>query len=219
MIRPSPFGLESDVLPQAIFWRPLPYFTTSYREDEDGLDRFRVVTFTIDNDLSFDLRTYRGHPNQTVTVYFPFKMQTVDEILLAIELVIAETAIPKLAVAWQRGWEFEFGSLKRQDFDRLREPEARILALKIAARCPGHTATTEYIKQQVPDYYPLSKIDLLPSPSRSNEARWQQIVGNVISHQKTLSGIFSNGYATRTADGLRVTDIGLAYLRNIGFVI
>jgi hypothetical protein len=219
MIRPSPFGLEGDVLPQAIFWRPLPYFATAYREDEDGLDRFRVVTFTMDNDLSFDLRTYRGHPYQTVTVYFPFKMQTLDEILPAIELVIAETTIPKLAVAWQRDREFEFGSLRRQALDRLREPEARILALKIAARCPGHTATTEYIKQQVPNYYPLSEIDLHPSPSRRNEARWQQIVGNVISHQKTHSGLFASGYATRTTDGLLVTNNGLDYLSSKGFVV
>src|SRR5438874_13706630 len=98
MIRPSPFGLDTDVLPQAIFWRPLPYFATFSREEEDNLDRFKVITFTIDNDLSFDLRTYRGHPDQTVTVYLPFKMQTLDEILPAIELVIAETAIPKPAV-------------------------------------------------------------------------------------------------------------------------
>src|ERR1051325_7398163 len=135
MIRPTPLGLEGDVLPQAIFWRPLLYFATSYREDEDGLDGFRVVTFTIDNGLSFDLRTYNGHPYQTVTVYLPFKMQTEDEIAPAIESVITETALPKLAVAWQRGWEFEFGSFRRQESDRLREPEARILALKIAARC------------------------------------------------------------------------------------
>src|SRR5260370_20764011 len=166
MIRPSPFGLQSDVLPQAVFWRPIPYFATSYREDEDGLDRYRVITFSIDNDISFDLRTYKGHPPQTVTAYFSFEMQTLEEILPAIELVIAETAIPKLAVAWQRGWDFEFGSLRRQDADRLREPEARILALKIAAHCPDHTATTEHIKQQVPNYYPLSDTDVRPSPSR-----------------------------------------------------
>jgi hypothetical protein len=219
MIRISSFGLEGDVLPQAVFWRSLLYFATSYREDEDGLDNFRVVTFTIDNDLSFDLRTYREHPHQTVTVYLPFKMQILDEILSAIDLVIAETAVPKLAVAWQRGWEFEFGSLKRRDADCLREPEARILALKIAARSPGHSATTEYIKQQVPRYYPLSDIDLRPSPSRKNEARWQQIIGNVISHQKTISGVFAQGYAVRTADGLQVTRNGLDYLNNIGFSV
>jgi len=219
MIRPSPFALEGDVLPQAIFWRPLPYFATSYREDEDGLDSFKVITFTIDNDISFDLRTYRGHPYQTVTVYLPFKMQTLDEIAPAIELVITETAIPKLAVAWRRGWEFEFGSLKRQESDRLREPEARILALKIAARSPGRRATTEHIKQQIPNYSPLSELDLRPSPSRHNEARWQQIVGNVVSHQKTMSGLFASGYAIRTPDGLSVTQTGMDYLNSIGFMV
>ena len=219
MIRPSTFGLETDVLPQAIFWRPLPYFTTTYREEEDDLDRFRVVTFTIDNDLSFDLRTYRGHPYETVTVYFPFKMQTVNEILPAIELIIAETAIPKFAVAWQRGWEFEFGSLRRQDLDRLREPEARVLALKIAAHHPGRRVTTEYIKEQVPNYYPLSELDLRPSLSRKNEARWQQIVGNVVSHQKSMTGIFENGYATRTNDGFSITQAGVDYLNSIGFSV
>jgi hypothetical protein len=219
MIRPSPFGLDSEVLPQAIFWRPLLYFTTSYREEEDDFDRFQVITFTIDNDLSFDLRTYRGHPNQIVTVYFPFKMQAVDEILPAIELVIAETAIPKVAVAWQRGWEFELGALRRQDLDRLREPEARILALKIAARRPGRRVTTEYIKQQVPNYYPLSEFDRRPSPSRKNEERWQQIVGNVVSHQKTMSGIFANGFAIRTEDGFVVTQTGIDYLNSIGFSV
>jgi hypothetical protein len=107
----------------------------------------------------------------------------------------------------------------RQDLDRLREPEARILALKIAARCPDRRATTEYIKQQIPTYYPLSELDIQQSPSRKKEARWQQIVGNVVSHQKTLSGLFANGYAVRTADGLSVTGAGIDYLNSIGFLV
>src|SRR5216683_1835963 len=156
MIRPSQYGPEYEVVPQAIFWRPLSYFATSLREDEDGLDFFRAASFTIDNEINFDLRKYRGHPDYTVTVYL----------------------------------SFEFGSLQRRDEDRLRESEARILALKIAAQCPNHTATTEYIKQQVPKYIPLSKNDLLPSHTRKREALWQQIVGNVVSHQKTLAGPF-----------------------------
>jgi hypothetical protein len=219
MIRPLAFPLESDVLPQAIFWRPLPYFSTTVRDDEDGLDKFQVVTFSIDNKLIFDLRTYRGHPSETVTVYLPFEMQELTEILSAITLVVTTTAIPKDAVAWQRGSDFKFGKLARQDSDRLREPEARILALKIAARCPGHTATTEYIKTQVPQYYPLSPVDLRRSSSRKREAIWQQIVGNVVSHHKTLSGLFGMGYAIRTEDGLSVTKHGIDYLNSIGFSV
>src|SRR5205085_9064553 len=145
MIHRLEFSMDVDVLPQAIFWRPIIYFTTTFREDEDGLDRFRAVTFVIDNRLTFDLRSYRGFPEQTVTVYLPFEMQTEEHIDAAVEMVITETTVPKHAVAWRRGWEFEFGSVRRQNADRLREREARILALKIAARCPHYTATTEYI--------------------------------------------------------------------------
>src|SRR5216683_2372107 len=217
MIRPSQYGPEYEVVPQAIFWRPLSYFATSLREDEDGLDFFRAASFTIDNEINFDLRKYRGHPDYTVTVYLSFEIESLSEILKIIEFIVTEMVVPSYAVGWRRGWDFEFGSLQRRDEDRLRESEARILALKIAAQCPNHTATTEYIKQQVPKYIPLSKNDLLPSHTRKREALWQQIVGNVVSHQKTLAGPFKKGYAVRTKDGLSVTKHGLAYLNNMGF--
>ncbi len=197
MIRLQPLPLETDVLPQAIFWRPILYFSPKIREDEDGLDRFRVITFTIDNRLTFDLRNYRGHPTETVTVYFPFDMQKEEELVAALQLVVAQTGVSKRAVAWQRGWDFEYGSLQRQTLDRLREPEARVLALKIAALCPNHAASTEQIKQ----------------------ALWQQIVGNVVSHHKTASGLFGMGYAVRTRNGIRVTERGLGYLNRIGFSV
>jgi hypothetical protein len=219
MIRPSIYASEYDVLPQAIFWRPLSYFATSSRNDEDGLDGFQATSFVIDNEISFDLRKYRGHPEYTVTVYLSVEIQELSVILEIIELIIQEMAVPKYAVAWKRGWDFEFGSLQRRADDRLTEAEARVLALKIAAQHPNHTATTEIIKQQVPRYIPLSGDDLRPSPTRPREARWQQIVGNVISHQKTLVGPFVKGYAIRTEDGISVTRRGLNYLNNMGFAV
>ena len=109
--------------------------------------------------------------------------------------------------------------LQRRADDRLREAEARTLALKIAAQCPKNTATTEFIKQQIPKYTPLSETDLLRSPTRPREARWQQIVGNVISHQKTRVGPFAQGYSVRTKDGISVTERGINFLNNMGFVV
>lgn len=219
MLRLADHGLESDVIPQAIFWRPLIYFTTAIREDEDNLDRYEGASFSVDNQLGFDLRHYRGHPAQTVTLYFAFTLQKEDEIGAAINSVVQIMAIPEPAVAWKRGWDFEFGSLHRRETDRLREAEARILALKIAARQPRQSASTELIKQQVPRYYPLSEIDLRQSPSRNRERVWQQIVGNVVSHQKSLRGIFAMGYAERTDDGIQVTQNGINYLNSIGFSV
>lgn len=219
MLRFANHGLESDVVPQAIFWRPLAYFTTAIREEQDNLDVYKGASFSVDNRLNFDLRTYRGHLVYTVTLYFAFALREEAEIGAAVNTVVETMAVPERAVAWRRGWEFEFGSLHRRDEDRLREAEARILALKIAARQPHRRASTEDIKQRVPDYYPLSETDLRYSPSRKNERKWQQIVGNVVSHQRTQTGIFAKGYAERTEDGIQVTKMGVTYLNSIGFSV
>jgi hypothetical protein len=124
--------------------------------------------------------------------------------------------VPDTAIAWRRGQPFEY-VLNRPRNDRLREPEARIVALKIASLGPNRQASTTYIKEQVPRYVPLDGLDNRIQPSRPREMRWQQVVGNVISHQKGQNGLFNQGLALRTRNGLSVTDKGLRYLNNIGF--
>lgn len=101
--------------------------------------------------------------------------------------------------------------------DRLREPEARILALRIAASRPNREAETEFIKDCVPDYITLTELDLKPSDTRGGEPVWRQIVGNVVSHQSQSTSIFTKGYAVRLPDGIRVTDAGISYLAKLGF--
>jgi len=99
---------------------------------------------------------------------------------------------------------------------KLRESEARLLALQIAAKSPGREATTTQIKDNVPDYRELSPADLAPSPTRRGECVWQQIIGNVVSHQNTRTSIFSRGLATRTRNGIRVTEKGIEFLKSKG---
>jgi hypothetical protein len=65
---------------------------------------------------------------------------------------------------------------------KLREPEARLLALAIAASMPAHRASTAQIKDRVAQRRELTPDDLKPSGTRSREEHWQQIVGNVVSH-------------------------------------
>src|SRR5664279_832502 len=101
--------------------------------------------------------------------------------------------------------------------DRLREPQARILALRIASGRPRREAATSYIKEHVPDYVTFTPLDLRPSTIRKGERMWQQIVGNVVSHKNTSVSIFNKGYAERTRDGIRVTDKGVTYLASLGF--
>jgi hypothetical protein len=217
-VRISTYEPDYEVVPHAIIWRPIQYFTVVIRDGEDGLDKFFRASFVIGNDIRFDLRVYRGHPGLTVTLYLPENVE--DEALIseAIDLVIKEMFIPATAVAWRRGQDFEYGKLERPKEDRLLEPEARILVLKIAAQQPGRAASTRFLKKELSKYIELSATDREKSKSRTREQLWQQIVGNVISHKSVREGPFVQGYATKTPDGIKVTRKGLNYLNNMGFI-
>jgi len=207
-----------DVVPQAIFWRPIDYFTSAVRLGEDDLDRFKYATYCIGNQLTFDLRTYAGHPWATVTMYLPVSVIGSNEVGRATALVIKGFLLPKQAVAWRRGDAFQFGQLHRPAKDRLREPEARLLALKIAACMAERRATTQELIEQAPRFFTPSPIDLQQSSTRPLQPQWHQIIRNVISHRSSPRGPFEQGYAERTKDGLLVTEAGIDYLRSRGYV-
>lgn len=207
-----------DVVPQAIFWRHIQCFAINPDKSEDDLDVYLVASFVIGNHINFDLRHYDGHPAATVTVYLPSNTLDAQEIDVELDMIISGLHVPKSGVAWRRGEDYEFGHLPRRQEDRLFEAEARLLALKIAAECDGFEATTEYVKKRVPELVPLTPKDLQQSASRKNEKLWQQIVGNVISHKEGGRSLFTQGLAVRTANGLKVTDAGLSYLKSVGFL-
>lgn len=204
---------EFELVPHAIFWRPLAYFTMCIRTGTDDLDVFEGASFSIGNDISFDLRKYAGHPEFTVSVYLPMDINSQADIDRIIDQVIEEFALPKTAVSWRRGWDFNPGSITRDPKDRLRESEAKILFLKIAALQPKCSVTTTLAKKVVGRFYPLSAADRKPSVTRRGEQLWQQIVGNVIVHRS----LFAQGFAGRVRGGLRLTSKGLDYLKSIGF--
>ncbi len=218
VVRILKYEPDCDVIPQAIIWRPLRYFTPTMREGEDGLDKFKATSFAIGNDITFDLRVYRGHPEVTVTLYLPEEVDDEQRVTEIIDVIIREMLIPMTAIAWRRGQPFEIGaSLERPKQDRLHESEARVLVLKIAAQQPRRAASTKFLKKEFPKYIELSPEDRAPSKSRFRDQVWQQIVGNVISHKDVGSGPFAKGLAIKTPDGIAVTEKGVAYLNSIGF--
>lgn len=217
-IRATPF-LDVQMLPQAIFARPIESFAPRIEEGQDDLDLFRYADFSLNNSHHFSLRSYRGFPKWLVSLYLELAFaENVTEIRRLILEIVEGLALPKEAVTWQRGEPLD-KELKPPVQSRLREPEARVLTLKIAAQCEGHEATMSFIKSQVPKYVELSPIDLEPSPSRAGERKWQQIVGNVVSHEKSVTSIFSRKLAVRHGDYIRVTKRGLDYLNNVGFSV
>ncbi len=98
---------------------------------------------------------------------------------------------------------------------KLNEKQARILALRIAASFPNREASTAQIKKAIPRFVTLTDADLTPSQSRANEEKWQQIVGNVISHKNSATSIFAKGHAERIRGGIRVTDAGAKFLEDL----
>lgn len=207
-----------DVAPQAIFWRPLPYFTTAIKNDVDDLDEYKFATFEVGNWLRFELRRYAGHPASTVTLYLSLLMDNPTDISHAINRVVQEFQLPRFATAWRREQPFSYGLLLRVPNDRLREPEARLLVLKVAANMPGRTATVQQIIDRAHVLFEPSEVDLLPSRSRSRQPQWHQIIRNVISHRHTANSPFTLGLAVRTEDGLTVTETGISLLRSMGFL-
>lgn len=210
-------NLDIDLTAHAIVWRPIRYFTNYVRTEEDGLDSYRVATFDYGNDFRFDIRNYSQHPKMTISIYLPDDLKSISVINRALEAVLQSFTLPTRSIAWRRGQPFEFGVLHRQQGDRLREAEARILFLKIAARRLRRFATVEDIKREIPHIYPLSEQDLKQSTTRRRESLWEQVIRNVISHGYSAQGLFERGYAVRIDNGLQVTQEGLDYLKSIGF--
>ena len=216
--RCHPDDVLGDVVPQAIFWRPLPYFASTQSRSADDLDEYLFCNFLIGNWLRFDLRAYAGHPSGTVSLYLPLEFNEREDVQHAIRRAVAEFRLPSSAVAWRRGEPFKYGHLRRPPKDRLREPEARLLVLKIAVSLPNRTATTDELIRGIPDLIAPSELDLQPSRTRQRQPQWHQIVRNVISHRDTPKGPFALGLAERTRDGLAVTDEGVAHLRSLGYL-
>ena len=138
---------DYDVVPQAIFWRPLRYFTLIVRDGEDGLDMFKGASFAIGNDIRFDLRVYRGHlnPEFTVTLYLPLEVTDEQVIAEVIERVMKEMVIPITDAAWKRGQPCECGKLElwQQIVRNVAASHPTIFDAGLARKVPGGIEVTD----------------------------------------------------------------------------
>ncbi|WP_455986125.1 hypothetical protein [Methylorubrum extorquens] len=217
MIRQSRYPVEDEREPHAIIYRNLHYFSDQIREAIDDLDYFQYCAFDKGNQTAFDVRRYKGDPSAVVSIYLPMGLGDFAYIVNIVDEILNGFRLPRSSIGWKRSLEPDFDHLSRAPDDRLREAEARILALKIASQQPDRTASTKFIKRHINEYYTLTEKDKTISKTRSKEQLWQQVIGNVISHRKSSEGPFRKKYAVRTHDGLTVTEKGMDYLKSIGF--
>ena len=218
MIRRIANSPSPDVIPQALIWRPVEYFSANYEDRRDDFDEYRGVEFQVGNWLRFDLRRYAGHPAGTSTIYFPLEFDDLGDIEYGLGRALDILRPPRFSVAWKRGQDFSYGVVVRPSQDRLKEPEARILSLKAAAHLPGRKASTDVLIDRIGGLFNPSDLDKQQSKTRRKQPQWHQIVRNVISHRTSPVGPFVLGYAVRTTDGLQVTDEGIKFLEDIGYL-
>jgi hypothetical protein len=64
--------------------------------------------------------------------------------------------------------------------------------MKYLATLPSGTAEVAAVKQHVPNFIELTPDDKEPSGTRPNEAVWQQVVGNIVSHRHESPENFIN---------------------------
>jgi hypothetical protein len=103
-----PFDRLPDVelIPQAIIGKSPADFarhlSAQLVSDRDDFDTFEGVALTIDNELTFALKHYRGYPPNTITIYLPRAINRLDEITNTIRTISDTLRIPTGWILWQR---------------------------------------------------------------------------------------------------------------------
>jgi hypothetical protein len=109
MLRPLDFDAYGnfDLVPQAIFKKPFSYFRDKlgimFVNSYDDLDDFQGALLTFNGDWAFALKHYRGHPDDSTTVYLSRDYQNAETISSMVSEIARELDLPRDAISWQRG--------------------------------------------------------------------------------------------------------------------
>jgi hypothetical protein len=98
---------------------------------------------------------------------------------------------------------------------RSSEADISKAVLKVLADMPNGEATTAQIVKKVPAYINLTPDDFVQSETRQNEAVWEQIVRNIVSHKTTEGNAIAEGLANVPSRGkMRITEVGRLHVKN-----
>jgi hypothetical protein len=101
--------------------------------------------------------------------------------------------------------------------NRTSEQEISVAVLRICADAPDGKAKIASLKKQIPDYINLTADDLAGSPTRPNEAVWEQIVRNIVSHRKVPGNVIAEGFAEHSPGSITITQAGRLHLNHMGY--
>jgi len=100
----EPIGsLSVDVVPQAIVALPVGKIVgRQVSSGSDDFDHFEGASFKLDNKIEIAVRHYRGHPENTSTIYIDRRESNVENITWLIRKILKEFHIPLEALQWER---------------------------------------------------------------------------------------------------------------------
>jgi hypothetical protein len=85
---------------------------------------------------------------------------------------------------------------------RITEAEIADIVVAILEDTPGGEASIAELIEEIPNRVALSAEDLAPSPTRRNEAIWEQQVRNITSHKKSPGNAIHDGRLVAISGGL-----------------
>jgi hypothetical protein len=95
-----------ELVPQAIISKPIASFDRRPKivlvDGEDDFDVFRGAALSLNGDLLFALKHYRGYPDDTTTIYLPRGVTDVKEITRIVKRIVQELELPTSVIRWQR---------------------------------------------------------------------------------------------------------------------
>lgn len=97
---------------------------------------------------------------------------------------------------------------------RIKERDLIIPALRVAeARPDGEISTSDLIGELEAEFEPDGQdAEILDG---RHDTYFSQKVRNLISHRDASTSMFTKGYAEYTGDGLRITEAGRTFLRQV----
>ena len=94
-----------DVIPQAVVGLTLHEVIGKLSEITSGgddLDSFEGASFRLDDAVEFSVRHYRGHPEDTATIYIDQRERDVETITRLIRKILNDLHVPETALRWER---------------------------------------------------------------------------------------------------------------------
>jgi len=98
--------LSVDVVPQAIISLPVGKVVgrrADISRGNDDLDDYEGASFKLDNKIELAVRHYRGHPENTSTLYIDRSQSDIKQITRLIRKILDELHVPLEALQWERG--------------------------------------------------------------------------------------------------------------------